>query len=261
MLAATEEIDTEDDLRVALDAADRAVAIAPDLPELRSLRGWMRTVFAWDWAGAKDDLERARALAPGDAPTQSHYAHLLATLGRPAQAIPIARDATELDPLSADAWWYLASYYNATDQLGLAEAALLRARSFAPTHARVARELGFTYLMQGRPAEALQLFEAHGVGCMRFLGAVIAQHELGREDASRDALERLVARHARTSAYQIAQAYAWLGDLDSSFAWLDRSQANRDPGLHYVKYDALLRNLRGDPRYGALLRRMRLPVD
>ena len=59
----------------------------------------------------------------------------------------------------------------------------------------------------------------------------------------------------------MAEAYAWAGDRDRAFEWLDRGVARKDPGLAYVTYDPLLRDLRGDPRYGALLRKLNLPVN
>ena len=47
---------------------------------------------------------------------------------------------------------------------------------------------------------------------------------------------------------------------DHAFAWLDRAYAQRDPGLASLKGDPLLKNLEKDPRYAALLKKMRLPL-
>jgi serine/threonine-protein kinase len=58
----------------------------------------------------------------------------------------------------------------------------------------------------------------------------------------------------------VADACAWRGDADRAFAWLERAHERR-VGLSEVKADPLLRKIRGDPRYAALLRTMRLPVD
>ena len=55
-------------------------------------------------------------------------------------------------------------------------------------------------------------------------------------------------------------AYAWRGDRDHAFEWLDRAYEQHTPELVYIKY-VLVQNLRGDPRYTALLKRMNLPVD
>jgi adenylate cyclase len=60
-------------------------------------------------------------------------------------------------------------------------------------------------------------------------------------------------------AYQIASVYAGRKDLDGAFRWLERAYKQRDEGLNIMKVDPMLANLRLDPRYKALLRKMNLP--
>ena len=59
------------------------------------------------------------------------------------------------------------------------------------------------------------------------------------------------AKSAQGAAYQIAEAYAWRGEKDKAFEWLERSYRQRDGGLSAIKYDPLLASIRGDPRYHA----------
>ena len=61
-------------------------------------------------------------------------------------------------------------------------------------------------------------------------------------------------------AYQIAQLYAFRGETDKSFEWLERAYDQRDAGLTVLKTDPLLKNLHHDPRYVGLLKKMRLPT-
>ena len=65
----------------------------------------------------------------------------------------------------------------------------------------------------------------------------------------------------QSGAYQIAGAYAFRGDKDRAFEWLDRALAQGDGGLTHLKVDVLLRPLHGDPRWNALLKKMDLPLD
>ena len=74
------------------------------------------------------------------------------------------------------------------------------------------------------------------------------------------ALEDLVARAGPRDPSSVADAYAWRGDADRAFAWLERDHEQR-VGLSDVKADPLLRKIRGDPRHTALLKKMNLPVD
>jgi hypothetical protein len=64
--------------------------------------------------------------------------------------------------------------------------------------------------------------------------------------------------HAQDYAYEIAGAYAYRGEFDEAFAWLDRAYSQKDAGLYLIKSDPFIKNLRGDPRYKAFLRKMNL---
>jgi hypothetical protein len=96
---------------------------------------------------------------------------------------------------------------------------------------------------------------------IKLTGEAIALHDLGRERESRAALEELVAGSASDAAYQIADVYAWRGEKDQAFEWLERARVQADTGLGWIRFDPLLAKLRGDPRYPALLRTLKLPVD
>jgi serine/threonine-protein kinase len=53
--------------------------------------------------------------------------------------------------------------------------------------------------------------------------------------------------------------FAWRGEKDRAFEWLERAYSQRDGGLSDIKVDPALNSLRTDSRYQALLRRMKLP--
>jgi hypothetical protein len=89
----------------------------------------------------------------------------------------------------------------------------------------------------------------------------MALHDLGRTAEAQRVLDEMISHYPHSGAYQIAEAYAWFGDPDKAFEWLDRAYAQRDSGLRKLKWDPLLRGLRSDPRYAALLAKMKLPPD
>ena len=121
------------------------------------------------------------------------------------------------------------------------------------------RELGFVELLAGQPAMALALFEKRD-GWIRLMGLALAHHDLGHAKQAQEALDGLLAL-PEPPAYQLAQVYARWGDRDGAFAQLERGLASADAGMRYLKYDPLLRDLRGDPRYATLLKKMNLPLD
>ena len=61
------------------------------------------------------------------------------------------------------------------------------------------------------------------------------------------------------AAYQIAEVYAWRGEADKAFEWLERSYAQDDGGLSFIKVDPLLKSVESDPRFAAFLRKLGLP--
>ena len=252
--------------RRATAAAEKAVELAPDLADCWSARAWMKTSIAWDWAGAQADFDRALALNARDANILLRQSHLLAVLGRLPEAIALARKVIEIDPLYPWGWAFLAGYYNGSGRPDLARDAASRALEIAPEHQYASRALALSHLLLGQPAPALAIFQRHKWEVIRLTGTALAQHDLGNSEEEHRALDALRARFADGEAYEIALVYAWRGDADGAFEWLDRAfeqHGGRVSRAQFrgLKYDPVLRKIRGDPRYDALLRKMKLPVD
>jgi Flp pilus assembly protein TadD len=59
-------------------------------------------------------------------------------------------------------------------------------------------------------------------------------------------------------AYQISYVYAVRNDTDRALAWLERAYKQHDAGLTSILHDPMLKNLEPDPRYQALLQKLKL---
>jgi tetratricopeptide (TPR) repeat protein len=186
---------------------------------------------------------------------------VLRAVGRFDEAIVNTRKATELDPLNTQAWTALGSLLLASGDRNGAYQALNRSLEINPQQAFAAGWLGIGLVMEGRAAEALATFERSTAPHFRLMGAAIAHHSLGHAAESQKALDELVAKYGHSAAYQIAVVYAWRGETDRAFEWLDRAYAQHDGGLTLLKVDPLMRGLHDDPRYEALLRKLNLPID
>jgi len=243
----------------AVEEAEKAIALAPDLAESNLARGKMRIAMLWDWSGGRSDIERALALSPGDAEAQLWLGHLLAVLGRLPDAVAMTRKAVELEPLEALGWDYLGRYLAAEGDFEESRKAFQQSLRVSPDNMWARRELGFVDLLDGKPAVALASYEKQE-GWIRLLGLALAQHDLRQPKEAQQALDALLALDDPPT-YQVAQVYAWWGDRDRAFEELERGRATADSGMRYLKYDPLLRKLRGDPRYAALLKEMNLPLD
>lgn len=83
---------------------------------------------------------------------------------------------------------------------------------------------------------------------------------LGRNKDSDAALAELIVKDATTGAFQIAEVYAFRGETDRAFEWLERAYASRDGGLAQLKGDPLLKSVEHDRRYAAFLKKTHLPA-
>jgi len=220
-------------------AAEKAVALAPDLADGYVARARVRSDTKRDRAGAAADLERALALNPSDARAFRGYVDsVLLPLGRMPEAIAAARKATELDPLNGSSWGMLGLALCFNGEMDAARNAYLRATEFAPDHPGTAFWLAAVDLLEGQPVKALARYEQISTGWAWLTGIALAEHDLGHARESQAALEELIRTDAGDSPYQIAQVYARRRELDRAFEWLERAYALPDVGLVNVKSDA-----------------------
>ena len=140
-----------------------------------------------------------------------------------------------------------------------AEAAFRKALELDPDGTFRHRSLGLALLLQGKTDAALQEMEQETEENWRLSALPLAFHALGRRSESDAALAALKSKHAGEMAYQIAEVHAFRGEADLAFEWLERAYDQRDGGLADIKGDRLMRGLAGDPRYKALLRKLKLP--
>jgi TolB-like protein len=241
----------------ALQLMDQAIALAPNRPDLYVRRADYRYYTAWDFAGGQRDLDTAAKLYRTSNYNQmQNQCRLLMILDRIPEAVAVEERYVAEFPTS-EAWSLLGYHYSILGRHEDAQRALEREIAINPIDNHAHWYFGLHYLWTGEPAKALDEFDRSGDG-FRFAGTAMAYHDLHDETKSQQALELLVDKYGTSYAYQIATVYAWQGEKDKAFEWLDRALARRDASLVYLKFDPLMKNLRGDPRYHAWLKRMRL---
>lgn len=242
----------------ARDAAERAVVLAPDLADGYARRGLVRMVADWDWEGARTDLDRALALDPNRSSVQMLQVRLLTTLGHFDEAATALRQHLDRDPMDANSWAELAHAEIAAGNLGEARQAAERAVSLNTDSDLTRGALSNVALLQGNPQESLDTSRGSSAYWQAYSYA-LAYYTLGDLAASDRALAALKSQGADLAAFQIANVYAWRGQRDEAFRWLDTAYRLRDGGLAQLKTTPFLAPIRDDPRYTALLRKMNLP--
>jgi TolB-like protein/DNA-binding winged helix-turn-helix (wHTH) protein/lipoprotein NlpI len=252
-------IPREEGYRLAREEVERALALNPNLPEALTQMGRIQQEVDFDWAAANASFQRAVELAPGNPEGVRMAARSEAILGRFDKALPLFRGAVDLDPLNADSWDLLGFTESLKGQLDKAEEHLKKALELDPDLGNVHYFLSEVYIMKGKPLDALPEIERVQEDDWRLHQYALAYYALGRKREADTALNELTAKYQAVEAYNIATIYAFRNESDKAFEWLDRAYAQHNNGLMETKVDPLLKSLRNDPRYAALLKKLNLP--
>ena len=243
---------------LARAAARHAIELEPELAEGHIELCWVQMCHEWDWHGSSASCARALELGASDRSTFIAASVLADSLGRKEEAVAWARRAAEVDPLSFIAHGNRALRCLNSGLLEEADSALDQAFKLNPRAGLLPAVLGTLRLEQNRPEEALAAFEREGIEALRLAGIAMAQHALGHHAESEAALKQVIDACAGDGALQIAEAFAFCGDSDRAFEWLERAYQQHDSGLPQMQSWPLLRNLHGDPRWEPFLQKMGL---
>jgi serine/threonine-protein kinase len=248
----------------AREYAQQALALDDTLAEAHTSLGWVLFIYDWDWEAGTRAFRRAVELNPAYATGHQWYSFTLASLGRIDQALIEGHTALELDPGSVSirrslGWLY---YYARRYETALEH--LRRAIAMNPTAQENYRLLGLALAQLGAYDEAERaLREAASIPeesayAAASLGYLVGR--LGRRDEALAILHELetLAETAYVSPVAFHLVYLGLGDREQAFAWLERCYAERRGWLAYLKVEPILDPLRGDPRFGEFVKRMKL---
>jgi DNA-binding winged helix-turn-helix (wHTH) protein/TolB-like protein/tetratricopeptide (TPR) repeat protein len=245
-------------------AVQRALALAPNLAEAVSEKGFSLYYFEFDWAGAEREFRRALAQNPNVAMAHFGLAQLLLTQDRPDEGFLHLRLARELDPMSPFLNTLEASYLLAAGRREEARARLNRAFDIAPDFYLAHRTQGLLHLAEQQPELAIASLRravAMADGNTR-PSALLGMHlaRLGQRDEARAILNRLleIANTRFVPPVSLAVLHAALGENALALNSLERAFAAHDTQLVFLKDDPRWSSLRKEPRFAALLRELRL---
>jgi TolB-like protein/tetratricopeptide (TPR) repeat protein len=242
----------------ARDAASRAIAADPNFGAAHMAMVRFHMFFDWDWNAAASELAIARRLDPFDADTIRYSGSLAMTLGRAEEALSLFQSAAEHDPLDGGNYLLLGRADLALGRFTDAQLAFQRSVALHPNLGGHSM-LGDLLRMSGKPEAALKEYELSEGEDDRLVGRALTLKALGRDREADATLATLEANYADADGYEIACIYAGRGDFDQVFTWLVRAYDQHDQALTLLKLDPSLRAIVGDPRYPALLRKMKLP--
>ncbi|HWX15046.1 MAG TPA: tetratricopeptide repeat protein [Chthoniobacterales bacterium] len=244
----------------ARNDAEKAVAIAPALAEAHAALGWVRFFVEWKFAEGLSELRRAKELSPANPTANDLLARVTVYLGELDKAEKQARQAVELDPLAFAAQHNLARVLWFDGKLDEADAIARKAAELQPAAAASHRWQVLVAVQRGDGEMALREAQLEPDPGYRRFELALAQHVRGDRAAADAALSDLIANGRDQLAYQIGEVYAVRGEKEKAFEWLQISFDTHDTGTLGLLGDPLLRGLRDDPRYKALVAKMNFPT-
>jgi len=240
----------------AREAAVRALAIDPDYAPAHAQLGWIAMYGDSDLASAALHLERALALEPADLSVLTTSATLLQSLGRLDEALALEEAAVRRDPVNVTALFNLGYHQRMAGRLDAAIASFRTVLSLSPSNGGAHCQLGVALLLKGDAHGALAELEQETSEIYKMIGLPMAYHALGRKADSDAALAALIAKYEKDAPSNIASVYAYRGEADKAFAWLDKAVEYGDGGLGEIVTDNLFDKIHADPRWLAFLRKI-----
>lgn len=243
-------------LRLARNAAEQALAVDPDDADAYSSLGYIEFAFDGDLAAAAENAKHALALAPTDPVIFRRNAGLALSLGRTDVAIKLYRASVARDPVSVSGHYGLARAYLSARRPDEAIASLRTTLRLSPSRINGQASLGLALLQKGDRQAALAAVQKEPEDLWRLVALTIVKHAMGHKTDSDAALAELISKYQKDAAYNIAYVLAYRGEVDRAFEWLDTAQDYEDPGLSEIASESLFHNLRKDPRWLPLLRKL-----
>jgi len=198
----------------------------------------------------------ALALDPADLHTLSQAASLSLFVGRLNTAIEVREYVAARDPMNANNHGLLGWYYLRAGRLDEAIASSRASLKLTPNAISTHFDIGVAMLHKGDRKAALAVMQQEPSKIWRQAGLALAYHALGQASASDAALAELIRKHEKHFSSRIAWVFAYRGDADGAFEWLNKAVAYHDPDVVNFPNELLLRNLHDDPRWLPFLRKI-----
>ena len=249
---------------LAKQYARKALELDETVAEAHASLAWSLFIYDWDWEGAGREFRRAVELDPRYATAHQWYSFWLTAHGRFDEALVEVHTALELDPASVSIRRSVGWVYYYARRYDQARYHMARAVAMNPTAAETYRLLGLLFAHQGQWTEAERVLRegmtlpAAASYTTAALGYVLAR--AGKRAEAEGLLAELEAQRQRDYVSPVAFATLYLGldDHERALDWTERALEERRGWLAYLRVNPLLDSLRGEPRFQALIEKLRL---
>jgi TolB-like protein/Tfp pilus assembly protein PilF len=244
--------------RLARSAVDRALAIDSNLASAWAARAYLLRTFDQDWAGAQAAIERAIELEPNSPNVIGSAASIASTFGRLPEAIELFEKDVLLDPLNLTGLRALGRRYLRVGRIDDAFDTFDRVLAIKPDYRGMNNLLIRAYMMRGDLENALLKIEENPDSFIYRHAKASVFYQMGKETEAQTLINELLETSADEVPRFMAELYAWRGEGDSAFEWLEIAyeQDRASPGSFLG--NLWWRKLTGDPRYAAFVEKIGL---
>jgi TolB-like protein len=217
--------------------------------------------YRLDFVAALRGLEQALAAEPNDSFVLRKALNSLPWLGDGAQALALADRCIALDPLNPSAYYLRGLCLYVLRRYAEAIDAYNKALAIAPQLNQPRYYISNSLILLNRPGEARAvLAKTPPDDVFRQTNEAILAARGGNRVGAEALIAKIRAAFGDAASYQYGQIYTQLGDADRAFAAFDKAVEVRDPGMLNFKRDPFLDPIRRDPRFAALLTRLKFPA-
>jgi len=248
-------LSNKDGFAQAREAAMKALAVDPEYAPAYARLGRIAMHGDNDLAGAAQQFNRALVIDPSDLGVLGNSAVLLQSLGRLDEAVALDEAVVRRDPVNVTALFNLGYHQRMAGRFDAAITSLRTALSLAPGRGGAHYQLGVTLLLKGDKQGALAAIEQETSDVWKMIGLPMAYYALGRTADSDAALAKEIEQDKEDGAYNIAYVFAFRGEADKAFEWLE-NEYHGSAGFAEIVTENLFDKIHADPRWLPFLRKI-----
>ena len=245
----------------AKQAALKSVSLDPTSIDGLIALGAQKMYYDFDWMGAKEAFEKVLLIEPANAAAFNGLGSLYVMTGHVDKGIELVKQALSLDPLKPIYYSNQGGNYTYANRIEEANAAYKKALEINPQFQRAHMYLGRNFLLQGKPALALQEMDKENVEFFKKFGLALAYYAAGNKNRADELLKDFVIAYHHEWPYLVAEIYAFRGEKQIAIEWLEKAYQQNDSWLIWIKGDPLLKSIWSEPGYLNLLKKLNLPIN
>lgn len=217
-------------------------------------------LLEWDTQAAQSNIDQAMSLNSNDSSIVGVAAYNLQLNGQLAACAKMLENAIDLDPLNDVHYLNLGIVYLLLNRNEEAYAAITKYAYFHPNAVAQHAMMSHVLLAMGRYEEALAEAKLEVNEYWKLSSMSFATFAVGDTELANKLLAEYVSEYGNSIPGHMASIYAYRGEKDQAFKWLESAYKKHDSGLLHIINFQTLRNLWDDPRWDIFLAKLNLPT-